>query len=66
MCVSPDVVIALMNLDDRTPEFFVDEMWSKGDPRTIHLAQGILSTLGELTSAVKILRLQLSYSAGGD
>ena len=44
--MNPDVLIALVNLDEPTPEFFVDEMWSKGDPRCIAVAREIVSSFG--------------------
>ena len=57
--MNPDVLIALVNLDEPTPEFFVDEMWSKGDPRCITVARMIVGSLCELPSAIHLLRVRL-------
>jgi hypothetical protein len=57
--MSPDVMIALVNLDEPTPEFFVDEMWSKGDPRCVKVAMRIVASLGELPAIVGLLRVRI-------
>jgi hypothetical protein len=57
--VSPDVLIALHDLDERTPEFFVNEMWSRGDPRCVKVAMKIVTSLGELPAIIGLLRVRL-------
>lgn len=66
--MSPDVTIALHNLDDRTPAFFVEEMWARGDPKTLLTSQWILSSLEGCKAAVGVLRskLKINYVADDD
>lgn len=42
--MDPSVRLALLDLDDRTPAFFVDEMFAHARLDTLYCAQAVLAT----------------------
>lgn len=57
--MSHDALLALINLDQRTPAFFVDEMWSRGSVEVMLQAREILRGGLDLTLSPAALRTTL-------